>query len=291
MSIDKLQEKIRKTKNPSVIDFTVLPDHIPLHLTQEEGNLVAAYSRFCKELLLGLKGVVPAVRFSLSAFSLLGPIAVDQLTEILRYAGELGYYVLLDAPEALSQQAADTAAECLLQSDRYPCDGVIVSAYIGSNAIRPYVKRLKESGKSLFVVVRTANKTAAEVQDLMTGSRLVHTAMADLAGRLGEPLLGRCGYSQVGGVAAASSADSLRTIRGKQKYLFLLLDGYDYPNANAKNCSFAFDKLGHGAAACAGNSVTGAWFHEELDGKDYVSLAVQAAERMKKNLTRYVTIL
>ena len=72
--------------------------------------------------------------------------------------------------------------------------------------------------------------------------------------------------------------------------MFLLLDGYDYPNANAKNCSFAFDKLGHGAAACAGVSVTAAWMEEDSENT-YVTLAVEAAERMKKNLTRYVTIL
>lgn len=291
MSIDKLQERIRKTKNPSVVDFGILTEHIPPHLLEEEGSFVAAYSRFCRELLLGLKDIVPAVRFSLSAFSLLGPMGVDQLSELLTYAAGQGYYVLLDAPEALSQQAAASAAETLLLTQKYPCDGVVVSAYIGSDAVRPYVKLLKESGKSLFLVIRTGNKTASEVQDLLTGSRLVHTAVADLAGRLGEPLMGRCGYSQVAGVGAASSADSVRTLRAKQKYLFLLLDGYDHPNANAKNCSFAFDKLGHGAAACAGTTITAAWYHEELDGREYVSLAVQAAERMKKNLTRYVTIL
>ena len=291
MSIDKLQEKIRKTKNPSVVDFGILPAHIPPHLLEEEGNFVAAYRRFCRELLLGLKDTVPAVRFSLGAFSLLGALGVDQLTDILHYAKELGYYVLLDGPEALSQQAAASAAEALLTTDAFSCDGVIVSAYIGSDAVRPYVKLLKQSGKSLFVVTRTANKTAPEVQDLLTGSRLVHTAVADLAGRLGEPLMGKCGYSQVAAVGAASSADSLRAMRAKQKCLFLLLDGYDYPNANAKNCSFAFDNLGHGAVACAGSTVTAAWYHEELDSREYVSWATQAAERMKKNLTRYVTVL
>ena len=103
--------------------------------------------------------------------------------------------------------------------------------------------------------------------------------------------MGKCGYSQVAAVGAASSADSLRAMRAKQKCLFLLLDGYDYPNANAKNCSFAFDNLGHGAVACAGSTVTAAWYHEELDSREYVSWATQAAERMKKNLTRYVTVL
>ena len=92
-------------------------------------------------------------------------------------------------------------------------------------------------------------------------------------------------------MAAASSADSLRSLRAKYKNIFLLLDGCDYPNANAKNCSFAFDSLGHGAAACAGLSITAAWRDQETTGTEYVSQAVSAAERLKRNLTRYVTVL
>ena len=70
--------------------------------------------------------------------------------------------------------------------------------------------------------------------------------------------------------------------------LFILIDGYDYTGTNAKNCSFAFDKLGHGAIACAGAGILGAW--KELDG-DPVEVAISEIERMKKNLTRYITIL
>ena len=68
-------------------------------------------------------------------------------------------------------------------------------------------------------------------------------------------------------------------------------DGYDYPNANAKNCSFGFDKFGHGAAACGGNAIACAWKEGESDGSDFLEKAKAAAERMKKNLTRYVTVL
>jgi len=73
--------------------------------------------------------------------------------------------------------------------------------------------------------------------------------------------------------------------------MFLMIDGFDYSGANAKNCSYAFDKLGHGAIACAGGMITAAWKEEKAAEEDAVVLAAQAAERMKKNLTRYVTIL
>ena len=145
--------------------------------------------------------------------------------------------------------------------------------------------------KALFDVLRTANRSAAELQDLLTGSRLVHIAAADIVNRLAEPRAGKCGYSAIGAVAGASSSHSLRTLRQKYNRLFLLLDGYDYANSNAKNCSEAFDRLGHGAAACAGQSVTAAYIAEEADSREYVACAQRAAERMKKNLTRYVTVL
>lgn len=285
MSLDKLQEKIRKLKNPSVVDFTVSEDQIPPHLLEEEGDFAKAYERFCRELLTGLRGVVPAVRFSFSFFAMLEQLPLLPL--LSKHASELGYYVIVDAPQALSAQMAELTAQKMMT---IPCDGVLISSYIGSDGVKPYVKKLKASGKTLFVVIRTANRSASELQDLMTGSRLVHMAVADMVNHLGEPYPTRCGYQQVAGLAGASSASSLKTLRGKYPNVFLLLDGYDYPNANAKNCSAAFDKLGHGAAACAGSSVTAAWQAEE-SRDDYVACAIQAAERMKKNLTRYITVL
>ena len=70
-----------------------------------------------------------------------------------------------------------------------------------------------------------------------------------------------------------------------------MVDGLDYPSGNAKNCSYAFDRFGYGAVVCAGPSVTAAWKEAESDGQDFATQAVQAAERIKKNLNRYITIL
>ena len=287
MSVDKLQELIRKTKNPTVVDLTVYADQLPPYLLEAEGNYANAYASFCRDLLLGLKGVVPAVRFSYSFFALMGPDGLKLLSKLLINAKDMGYFVLLDGVEALSPQSAQFGAEILLD---LPCDGIVLSAYIGTDALKPYVSGLKQTDKSLFVVLRTANKSAAEMQDLMTGSRLVYMVGAHMANYLGQPFLNKRGYSEVCGVAAATSAESLRQIRAKYPNLFLLIDGYDYPNANAKNCSYAFDRYGHGAAACAGSSIAAAWMEEEAP-QEYVACAVRAAERMKRNLTRYITVL
>ncbi|MBQ6851966.1 MAG: hypothetical protein IJO04_02920 [Oscillospiraceae bacterium] len=288
MSVDKLQQKIRKLKNPLVVDLTPIAAMIPPQLKQIAESETEQYRYFCNGLLEGLKGVVPAVRFQMGIFALMGPEGLTLLKTLMENAKKQDFYVLLDVPESLSAQAAELVAKQTLQ---WSCDGMIVSAYSGSDTIKPFLPLLDKEGKSLFVVLRTANRSASELQDLMTGTRLVHIAAADTVSRLGEPLVGRCGYSQLAGVAAANAAESLRTLRCKYNRLFLLIDGLDYSNANAKNCSCGFDQFGHGAAVCAGASVTAAWTEAPGNGTDYVTGSVEAAQRIQKNLLRYITVL
>ena len=290
MAIDVLQDKIRKLKNPSMIDFGVLEEYVPPFLLEEEGAFLKAYGRFCASLMNELKEVVPAIRFSFSTFALYGAEGLMLLQGLTNQAKEYGFYVVLDAPQVLSSWEADRAAR-LLETASYPCDALVVSAYIGTDGIKPFVPVCKKTGKDLYVIVRSPNKSAAEIQDLLTGSRHVHIAAADLVSRHGTETIGKCGYSQIAGVSASASSNSLQQLRTKYKNLFLLVDGYEVPAVNAKNCALAFDRLGHGAAVCAGAYITGAWQAELSDGLDYVACAQRAAEKMKFNLSRYVTIL
>lgn len=287
MSVDVFQEKIRKTKNPVVVELGMYVSEVPPQFSSD----AEGYRAFCRELLTGLKGIVPAVRVNFGSFALHGVQGMEALTDVLNTARSLGFYVILDAPELLSVKSAQQTAEMLLGGDSFPCDGLVIGGYLGSDVIKPFLPIVKEKKKDLYVVARTANKSAPELQDLLAGSRVVHAAAADHVNRYGADTAGKFGYTRVGILAGASSAQGLKNLRMKYPKLFLLLDGADYPNANAKNCSNAFDKFGHGAAACVSDSVVCAWKQAESDGSDFVTHAVAAAERMKKNISRYVNIL
>ena len=289
MPIDLLQDKIRKLKNPVIVDLTVKPDGIPAHIRENAENLPQAYERFCAELMEGLSDKVAGLRFPFGAFAMLdGGLAV--LRALLEKARELGFYTILDAPELLTPWQADLAAQNLFDGS-FACDALLICPYIGSDAVRPFLPVCKADGKDLFVVVRSPNKSASELQDLMTGTRLVHGAVAETVNRLGEGTYGKFGYSHIAAAVSAGAPQSIQTLRTKHNRMFLLVDGLDYPSGNAKNCSLAVDRFGYGAAVCAGPSVTCAWKEGEGDGSDYVALAVQSAERIKKNLNRYFDIL
>lgn len=288
MAIDILQEKVRKKKNPSILELAMPLGDLPPQFSQD----AAGYGAFCRALLEGLKTVIPGVRVSFAAFALLPDGGLQELSLTLKKAEELGWYVVLDAPEISSPMMAGIVAEALLgETCVYPCDGLILSGYAGSDILKPFLPYCKKGKKDLFVITRTANKSAPELQDLLTGSRLVHAVAADHVNRYGADTEGKYGYTSVGILASASSGESLRALRSKYPKLFFLLDGFDYPNANAKNCSHGFDRFGHGAVACGGTAITCAWKQTQSDGSDWLTHSLAAAERMKKNLTRYVTIL
>ena len=292
MSIDVLQDKIRKTKCPVMLELAASASELPAHIRSETSSAAEGYARVCRELLEALKGTIPAVRVSFSSFALLGADGLTQLSWVLRYANKLGYYVTLDAPEILGVRAAQRTAQAVFAEDSpFPCDSLILLSYLGTDCVKAFLDGCKTEKKDIFVAIRTANRSASELQDLLAGGRLVHVAAADLVNRCADGLVGKCGYSPVGIMSAANAPDSLRSLRAKYPRLFLLVDGYSAVGANAKNCGYAFDKLGHGAIVCGGGSILRAWQQSESDGSDYIQQAQAAVERMKRNLSRYITIL
>lgn len=292
MAVDSLQNKIRKGKNALMVDLTLLPEELPAHLLTEQETVLEAYAVFCRELMTGLKGTVPAVRFGFALPALLGNAGLDTLCQLMQEASAKGFYVLLELPEVLSPAMAQFTADSVWGKDsRFSCDGVLIPAYLGSDVWKPFLPYCTEQKKDLFVSVRSGNKSASELQELLVGSRHVYEAAADLANRYGMDTAGRYGYTRVGVSASATAPDGLKSLRLKYPKQFLLVDGMAYPGANAKNASFAFDKLGHGAILCVGTPITAAWKKDGGEGLDYVEKAAAAADRIQKNLNRYITIL
>ncbi len=282
MSVDLLQEKIRKCKNPTMVELAMDEELIPQAYLQ--GSIPGGWEAYCRELLDALKETVPAVRLGLGCSVIYGAEGVRAVENIASYAKELGYYVVMDAPELLSAAAAFNIAAF------WPnCDALVVSPWLGSDILKPLTANC-QNGKALFTVVRSGNKSASELQDLLTGSRHVHVAAMDLVTRHGESLIGKYGYSQMGAQVGATAANAIKNLRAKYPKVFLLVNGIDLAHGNFKNGSYAFDKFGRGAIACAGADIMAAWAEENAP-EDPMEAAVQAANRIRKNLTRYVTVL
>lgn len=307
MSIDALQERIRKLKNPVMLGLDpylpILPPHIVKDAYAAHGQTVQgaaeAYYRFCTELLDRLCGLVPAVKLQSACFEGLGADGIAKMQAISRYAKERGYYVLIDSMRGDVGSVAEIYAQAMFGTvpvgetahRLYECDALTVNGYLGSDGIKPFLPYCKHEGKNIFMLLKTSNKSSREVQDLLSGDRVVYTAMADLAMRWSDGLFGKYGYSELGAVVGATFPQTMKLLREKYDRLFFLVPGYGAQGGTAKNVQFAFDRFGHGAIISASRSIICAWQKEGSDGTDYLDFAYQAAEKMKNDISKYVVIL
>lgn len=292
MAVDSLQSKIKKMKSPIMVDLTVRAEALPQNLLEQNGSLMAAYSAWCDRMLTALKPEVPAVRFRFLPFALLGESGIMELKKQMRIAVKKGFYVLLSIPDSADAETAELTARVIWgEGSDFCCDAVSVSGYCGSEILKPFLPYCAEAKKDIFVSIRTAGKTSSELQDLLSGSRMVHYIAADYAWRSGSSLVGKCGYSSVAVSSSALGADSIKMLRSGFPHQFMLIEGIEVSGANAKNCSNAFDAFGHGAVVCLAGSVTEAWKEHPENPDVYAEYAVAAVQQFRKRLERYVSVL
>ncbi len=310
MSMDILQEKIRQKKNPTVAGLDPRLDYIPAHILEEAyakygqtlQGAAEAYRLFCRGLIDALKDIVPAVKPQSAYFEVLGSAGIAVLEEICAYAREQGLYVIMDAKRGDIGTTCEAYAAAYLGGIQvgdntfspFDCDSVTVNGYLGTDALKPFTALCRERGKSIFLLVKTSNRSSRELQDLIAGDRVVHTIMADLAIRLTdkEQLLGSSGFSAIGAVVGATHPRDLQALREKYPQLFFLVPGYGAQGGKAKDVQYAFDQFGHGAIVNSSRGIMCAWQKiEGSDGRDYQEAARNEAIRMRDDICRFVKIL
>ena len=100
MSMDRLQEKIRQKKNPTVAGLDPKLDYIPQHIIDEAfakygptlQGAAEAYRLFSFGLIDALWDVVPAVKPQSAYYEVLGSAGIAVLEQIVAYAKEKGKY-------------------------------------------------------------------------------------------------------------------------------------------------------------------------------------------------------
>ncbi len=307
MSFDRLQDKIRALKNPTVAGLDPKPEYVPPHIRREcyeqygetlEGAAEAIY-RFNCGLMDALCGVVPAVKPQSAYYERLGWRGMEVLERTIRYAKEKDYFVIADIKRGDIGSTAQAYSEAWLGSTQvgearlpaFGADCVTINGYMGSDAINPFIETCKAEDKCLFVLVKTSNPSSGELQDMVAGDRVVYKVMGDLTERLGRGTEGKYGYYRTGAVVGATYPSDLRELRRRLEHTFFLVPGYGTQGGTADDVRFAFNKYGHGAVVNSSRGIMCAWQKTGKDGLDYQEAARDAAIAMRDDIRQYVTIV
>ncbi len=270
---DRLQNAIDKTKNPTVLGLDPNLDYLPPSLLadyreitpdpiQAAGLALSAYNR---RLLDALAGIVPAVKLQAAFYEQYGLAGIRALLESIEYARAKSYLVIVDGKRNdIGSTAAAYARAYLgetsytdqLQQAAFAADALTINAYLGSDGIMPFLEQCEKRDKGAFVLVRTSNPSAGELQDLrLADGRLVYEAMADLVAGWGKQLVGQSGFSSLGAVVGATWPEQAASLRRRMPAAFILVPGYGAQGATARDAVASFTKDGRGSIVNASRSL------------------------------------
>lgn len=307
MSFDVLQDKIKAKKNPTVAGLDARVEYVPPFILKKHTDRLGetleaaadAVLEFDKGLIDTLADVVPAVKPQSAYFEMMGWRGIKALEGVIAYAKEKGLFVIADVKRGDIGTTAAAYSEAWLGTTQvggtacpvFDADCVTLNGYMGSDAVKPFLKDCAERNKCAFVLAKTSNPSSMELQDIVAGDRLVYTVMGDLIQRWGQGTEGRYGFQALGAVVGATHPSVLKELRRRLDRVFFLVPGYGAQGGTAADVRYAFDELGRGAIVNASRSIMCAWQKTGRDGADYQEAARAAAEKMRDEIKQYVTIL
>ena len=221
----------------------------------------AAVAAHCAALIDAAAPACVACKPQLACFERLGAPGWTALTATVAHARDAGLLVILDAKRGDIDVSAAAYAQGLLGSTPTPFgeveglrgDAVTVNPLLGRDSLAPFVDAARANDAGLFVLVRTSNPGAADVQDLPVGDATVHERLAAIVGELGEP--GTSGIADVGAVAGATAPEHLARRRELMPAAPFLLPGIGAQGGRVGDLAAAFAPGRAGGLVSASRSI------------------------------------
>ncbi|MCZ6463222.1 MAG: orotidine-5'-phosphate decarboxylase [Proteobacteria bacterium] len=211
-------------------------------LDPADPDTASAVEAFLVAVIDRLAGRVAIVKPQIAFFEALGWRGLRTLTAVADRARGCGLLVLLDAKRGDIGSTAEGYAAAYLRRDApLPADAMTVNPYLGSDTLEPFVAAAEASGGGLFVLVKTSNPGAGELQDRdLEGAPLfvrVAEMLAPLAGRLEGSATG---WSSLGVVVGANWPAQAEQVRSALPHSLFLVPGYGAQGATATDAVRGF---------------------------------------------------
>jgi len=158
----KLIRSQHKHRSCLCIRMDILVAHTPLPIQVYDEPMLP----FARAIIEATQDLVCAYQFNVAYYLAEGAAGMVALERITRLVPD-EIPIILDGPFCAVGATADAYARCAFEQLR--ADAVTIFPYPGSDAVRPF---LKHADRAVFILTRTTNEHAWELQDLEIEPRL-----------------------------------------------------------------------------------------------------------------------
>ncbi len=299
---DRLTNRISELDNPTVVGLdprlNQIPEHIRTSAMEELGETTEAAAEAIIDFNMGIidaiYDIVPAVKPQIAFYECYGHHGFRAYEETVRYAQEKGLIVIGDVKRSDIGSTMEAYANGHLgvvdvfgeAQKTIDTDSVTVVPFFGTDGIKAITNVCQEHGKGIFVMVRSSNPSADEIQGQALGDHLMDEHIAGLVEGWGRELIGDSGFSAVGAVVGATYPEEAKVLRNIMPNQIFLVPGYGAQGGSADDVKYSFHKNGTGAIVNSSRGIIFAYQKQKKPGEAYADAARAAALAMKEDLGR-----
>lgn len=255
---ERLKSRARERRSWLCVGLDPDPERLPVGMTERVADVV----EFCRAVISATSPYAAAFKINFAFFESLGVEGWAALRSVRdEIASDIP--VIADAKRGDIPSTARAYARAVFE--RLDFDAVTASPFLGWDALEPF---LAYPGRCVFVLCRTSNPGAAEVQDLYVDGEPLYLRIARRA--LSAP-----GPGETGLVVGATQPEALASVRSLSNELLLLLPGVGAQGAGAREAL----ALGANSAGENGLANVSRQIMHASSREDFAARAADAARR------------
>jgi orotidine-5'-phosphate decarboxylase len=208
--LEKLREAQRHNQSWLCVGLDPVMERLPEAVLTCESPLLV----FGKAIVEATADLVCAYKPNLAFWLAEGPAGLSALQQLIAGAPE-GIPVILDAK--FNDVGHTAAAYARVAFEMLGADAATTNPYLGLDALRPF---LEQAGRGIFLLARTSNPSAPDLQDRLVGDHPLYEEVARLAAQWDAEYAGTCGL-----VVGATYPEELARLREIAPNLPLLIPG------------------------------------------------------------------
>ena len=276
--INKLINKIQKTKAPIVVGLDPMLSYVPEHIQKKafaeygetlEGAAEAIW-QFNKEIVDKTYDLIPAVKPQIAMYEQFGIEGLKAYKKIVDYCKSKDLVVIGDIKRGdigstSAAYAVGHLGKVQVGSKTYAGfdeDFATVNPYLGSDGVKPFIDVCKQENKGLFILVKTSNPSSGEFQDQKIDGKPLYELVGEKVAQWGEEHMGESGYSYVGAVVGATYPEQGEILRKVMPKSFILVPGYGAQGGKGKDLVHFFNEDGLGAIVNSSRGIIAAYKQE-----------------------------
>jgi orotidine-5'-phosphate decarboxylase len=270
---DVLEDRRRRRETVLCVGIDPRIERIPDEVrSRTDGTVEEILYRFGAEVLEVVASEAACVKPQIAFFEAHGLAGLRAYARILKEARRHGLPVIGDVKRGdIGSTAAAYAAGHLEPGADFEVDAVTLNPYLGRDALQPFVEVAEREGKGLYVLVRTSNPGAKDLQELVVEGRMLFEYTADLVRSLGG-----C----VGAVVGATAPEALAALRELLPDTGFLVPGYGAQGATAADVAAGRRADGSGMVVNASRSV----IHPAFEEGTWIDAVARAARHAREEL-------